>query len=124
MPDDAIPLQGLRILVVEDDFLVGQTLLAMLEDAGATVLGPIGWAHEALAFVTNNPGQFDCAVLDVNLHGEKSYAVADALVERNVDFVFSTGYGANALDPKYRHFKRCEKPFALNVLVQALAQTS
>jgi DNA-binding LytR/AlgR family response regulator len=121
MPENDTPLQGRRILVVEDDFLVGQTLLAMLEDAGAVVLGPIGWAHEALAFVANNQDQFDSAVLDINLHGEKSYPIADELVKLNVDFVFSTGYGANAVDPKYRNFKRCEKPFTLNMLVQALA---
>jgi CheY-like chemotaxis protein len=65
-------LEGRRILVVEDDFLVAQGLCGMLEEAGATIVGPFGWADEALKFVETHLNAFDSAVLDVDLHGEKS----------------------------------------------------
>src|SRR5215207_4792017 len=91
-------LEGRRILVVEDDFLVAQILCEILEDAGAVVVGPIGWVEEALAFLDGNDTAFDSAILDINLHGEKSYVIADVLVSRNIRFAFATGYGGDALD--------------------------
>jgi CheY-like chemotaxis protein len=115
-------LENRRILVVEDDFLVAQSLCAMLEEAGARVLGPIGWADEALAFVEREAGALDAAVLDVDLHGERSYAIADALTRQDVRFVFATGYGAEALDPAYQGYPRCEKPFEPTVLLNALCR--
>jgi CheY-like chemotaxis protein len=113
-------LTGRRILVVEDDYLVAQALCAVLEDAGATVVGPIGWLDEALDFVTTQGDRFDAAVLDVNLHGEKSYPIADRLRALNIHFVFTTGYGADALDATYQQYPRCEKPFSEQALLHAL----
>ncbi|WP_144157444.1 response regulator [Paraburkholderia sp. BCC1885] len=117
-------LQGRRILVVEDDFLVAQGLCGLLEEAGATVVGPLGWADEALKFVHAHLDKFDSAVLDVDLHGEKSYPIADWLATREVRFVFTTGYGADALDSGYLHYPRCEKPFDVRMLFQALTRSA
>ncbi|HEY1932658.1 MAG TPA: response regulator [Acetobacteraceae bacterium] len=114
-------LEGLRILVVEDDYLVAQIVCAMLEDAGATIVGPIGWAREALAFIETGATPFDRAILDIDLHGVKSYPLADALARRNIRFAFATGYGGGALDPAYREFPRCEKPFNERALIGVLA---
>lgn len=114
-------LQGCRILVVEDDFMVAQVLCDLLEDAGATVIGPIGWATEALAFVEDHSDGIDRAILDVNLHGETSYAIARALQTRNVRFAFATGYGAESLDEGFRGFPRCLKPFQQRDLLAVLS---
>jgi CheY-like chemotaxis protein len=113
-------LQGRRILVVEDEYLIAEVLTQMLEDAGATVLGPIGWRDEALAFIRGDGSAFDVAVLDVNLHGQSSYPIADALIERGIDFVFTTGYGTDALNEAYRGYPRCTKPFDQQGLFAAL----
>ena len=122
MSQAAATLQGRRILVVEDDFLVAQVLCDILEDAGAEVLGPIGWLNDALAFIRDRSSVLDCVILDLNLHGEMSYSIADALVHRKVPFVFATGYGANAVDSGYRSYPRCEKPITIRDLVAALIQ--
>ena len=114
-------LQGRRILVIEDDFLVAEILTEMLEEAGATILGPIGWRDEALAFVNHDSTRFDTVVLDINLHGQPSYPIADALIARDIQFVFMTGYGAGALEAAYRGYPRCEKPFEQKALLAALA---
>lgn len=117
-------LQGRRILVIEDDFFVAQALCELIKEAGATVVGPIGWADEALTYIKSNKAVFDSVVLDVDLHGEKSYAIADWLAEQRVGFVFTTGYGADALDPAYAGFPRCEKPFDPRTLFKALGHST
>jgi CheY-like chemotaxis protein len=118
------PLQGRRILVVEDDYLVAEVVTEMLEDAGAIVLGPIGWRDEALSFINSDSAAFDAALLDINLHGEASYPVADALIRRDIHFAFTTGYGAGALNEAYRSYRRCEKPFREQTLLAALNAVS
>lgn len=114
-------LQGRRVLVIEDDYLVAQVVCDLLEEAGAKIIGPIGWVDEAIAFIKGNGTAFDIAVLDVNLHGQKSYQIADTLWAQHVGFVFMTGYGADALDAAYRHYPRCAKPLNQQTIVNALA---
>jgi CheY-like chemotaxis protein len=114
-------LAGCRILVIEDDFLVGQVILDMLEDEGAEVLGPIGAVDEAVAFVAEQATTFDHVILDLNLHGVKSYPVADVLAQHNVPFVFMTGYGKDALDETHRVYPHCIKPITRADLLAALA---
>jgi DNA-binding NtrC family response regulator len=116
--DGAQPLRGCRILVVEDDYLLTLVLTDFLEEAGAEVIGPIGWVEEALAFIEHDVHEFNAAVLDVNLHGSKSYPIADALAARSIKFIFATGYGADALDEGYRHYARCEKPVDQAALIK------
>lgn len=115
-------LRDRRILVVEDDYLVAQVLVDFLEEAGATVVGPVGWVDEALALIEASAAGIDGAILDINLHGSRSYPVADALTGRSIPFIFATGYGSDALDEPYRMHRRCEKPFDHSGLISALAQ--
>jgi DNA-binding NtrC family response regulator len=116
-------LCGRRVLVVEDDYLIAEALVETLEIAGAVVLGPIGWAAEALAAVQDKNANFDAVLLDIDLHGEKSYAIADALAVRGMPFVLTTGYDANAIDRAYRQYPRCEKPLSERALLAALTAT-
>jgi CheY-like chemotaxis protein len=114
-------LVGRRILVIEDDYLVAQILTALLEDAGAVVLGPIGWRDEALSFIERDSSTFDSALLDINLHGQTSYPIADALTALGIRFAFTTGYDMSAIDEAYRDYPRCAKPFQEDKLLAALA---
>ena len=82
---------GRSILVVEDEMLVLMSIETMLEDLGCTAIAAAASVNEALALIEQQ--RFDVAMLDVNLDGEKSYAVADSLIGRGIPFVFSTGYG-------------------------------
>ncbi|WP_025601115.1 hypothetical protein [Burkholderia sp. WSM2230] len=70
-----------------------------------------------------SPGRhehIDAAILDVDLNGEKSYSVADALASRHIRFIFATGYGTDAVDDPYRHYPRCQKPFDHQMLFRTL----
>lgn len=121
MVEPRTSLDGRKILVVEDDYLEAVALSSLLEEVGASVVGPIGWAQEALSLVEQGEQRVDAAILDVDLHGERSYAIADALASRHIGFIFATGYGADTVDRRYRDCPRCQKPIDSRVLLKALS---
>jgi CheY-like chemotaxis protein len=103
-------LEGKRILVVEDEPLIGIMLTDILESAGCVVLGPAYDVRQALNLLADDG--IDCAVLDVNLgSGQTSAPIADALEERKIPFMFATGYGEDALRTKDRERFRVDKPY-------------
>ena len=112
-------MDGRRILLVEDDYFIADAMLGALEDAGATVLGPVSSVKEALALLDGEP-EVDSAILDINLNGEMVYPVADALTARGVPFIFATGYDEAAVPPAWRHVIRCEKPVNATAVARAL----
>jgi CheY-like chemotaxis protein len=114
------PFSGRRILVVEDEMIVAWLLEDMLADLGCAVVGPAGSVNQALAMI--DAEAIDVAVLDVNLNGQTSYPVADALAARGVPFVFSTGYDRDRLLDGYRAFPVLQKPYHLSELGDTLAK--
>jgi CheY-like chemotaxis protein len=82
-------LAGCRILVVEDEMLILMNIELALSDLGCSTIFVAATVSQALALLSQR--DFDIALLDVNLAGEKSYPVADALSERGIPFAFSTG---------------------------------
>ena len=62
-------LEGVRVLVVEDEFLVAMLIEDMLQSAGCVVSGPIPRVTEALAALGHET--YDAAILDVNLGSER-----------------------------------------------------
>lgn len=107
-----------RILVVEDEMLIGMLLEDMLTDLGHEVAAVVPRLKEALAAVERET--FDCAVLDVHLHGESAFPVAEALGKKGVPFVFATGYGERGLPETYRGRPVLQKPFAKDDLERVL----
>jgi DNA-binding response OmpR family regulator len=112
------PLGHKRILIVEDEYLLGFSLLEDLTEAGADVVGPISTVDEALQIVTSET--FDLAVLDINVRGEMSFPVADALLARNVPLVFLTGYDGDVIPDRLQRLPRLGKPYDPKALAIAL----
>ena len=112
-------LEGVRVLVVEDEYLVAALIEQILESAGCVVMGPVARVPEALDAVDHD--DCDAAVLDVNLAGERINPVADALSERHVPFMFVTGYGVNALPRRYAERPHIGKPFRMAQLLGMLS---
>jgi CheY-like chemotaxis protein len=108
-----------RILVVEDEYLIRMLLEDMLSDIGHSVTAAVGTIAEAKELAAN--GEFDCAVLDVNLDGQEIFPVADILIKRGMPFVFVTGYGEGSLPETYRGRPALQKPFQSERLEQTLA---
>ncbi len=114
-------LRGCRILVVEDEYMLADELRTELCDAGAVVLGPAGTVGDALDMISRQ-SHIDGVILDVNLRGEMAFSAADLLVERNVPFVFTTGYDASAIPSRFEHVVRCEKPISLVKILRAIGR--
>lgn len=111
-------LSGLRILVVEDEAAISLLLEDMLLDFGCEVIGPAARLAAALEVVTHE--KVDIAILDVNVAGEPIYPVAEALAQRGIPFVFSTGYGSAGIRDTFRDRPVLQKPFAQQDLKQKL----
>jgi CheY-like chemotaxis protein len=102
-------LRGRRILIVEDESMVIMLLEDFLSDIGCTVVGVASRLDEALARAA--APDFDAAILDVNLNGQQSFALARDIIGRGRAVVFSTGYGASTLPADLRHVPVLQKPF-------------
>lgn len=111
-------LAGRRILIVEDESLVAMLLETILEDMGCTPVGPASSIDEGLRLVSSE--QLDGALLDVNVAGRQVFPVAEALRERGVPFVFSTGYGEGGLPDEWRGQRTIQKPFTEAAVHEAL----
>ncbi len=109
---------GLRVFVVEDEYLIRMLLEDMLAEIGFTVAAAAGTVAEATDLA--NSTAFDVAILDVNLDGQEVYPVAEILSRRNVPFVFVTGYGGRGLPDPYRDRLTLQKPFQLDDLKRTL----
>jgi DNA-binding NtrC family response regulator len=114
------PLSGRRVLVVEDEMIVAWLLEDMLADLGYAVVGPASRLNQALALLDTEA--IEAAVLDVNLNGQKSFPIADALAARGVPFAFSTGYHKESLPNSYQDFPALQKPFDRSELADTLAK--
>ncbi|MFC0410676.1 response regulator [Roseomonas elaeocarpi] len=112
-------LTGRRLLVAEDDYLIADEMRELLEESGAEVVGPAPTVRDAMELLAG-AGAIDGAVLDVNLRGEMSYGVADALLARGVPFVFVTGYDSGVIPQRYAAVGRCEKPVRIDAVLRAL----
>ena len=113
------PLSGRRVLVVEDESLVAMLLETILEDMGCLPVGPASTVEEGLAMAVDGE-RLDAALLDVNVAGREVFPIADALRERGLPFVFSTGYGEGGLPDDWRGHPTVQKPFTENAIREAL----
>jgi len=100
---------GRCVLVVEDEYFLADCLACDLRETGAVVVGPVGSVEDALALV-EAAERLDGAVVDINLHGEMAFPVADALIARGVPLVFATGYDHASLPKAYAAIPGCQKP--------------
>lgn len=119
MAQSAKGLDGLRILVVEDNFLAAEVVRDALERNGCTVVGPVGRVADGLRLAEREA--LDGAVLDINLNGERCFAIAEALRGRDVPFVFLTGYDDTApMPPELKGTRLLGKPVAEEHLIAAV----
>jgi CheY-like chemotaxis protein len=119
-PTDAMtPGRPLRVLVVEDNLLIAETISDMLQDCGCVVLGPVPDLQRGMQMLEGE--QPDAVLLDINLCGTLSFPLAAALEQRGVPFVFMTGYDEGSLfPPEFRAVRRISKPFDAKDVAEVL----
>ena len=109
-----------RILVVEDDVLIGMELSERLGEMGYAVLGPAETLAAADALLGELP---DAALLDANLDGESTIALGARLHAAGVPVAFCTGYDhLRGLPPELAKTPILTKPIADEPLKAALAK--
>ena len=116
--DNSGPLAGLRVLVVEDDYFIADEICTTLRNGGAEVLGPAPDIEHGLDVVKSE--RLDCAVLDINLHGDLAFNLAAELRRRGTPSIFATGYDQSVLPGNFSDSVRLEKPVNLTELLRAV----
>ncbi|HVY52516.1 MAG TPA: response regulator [Devosia sp.] len=108
------------VLILEDEGLVSILLEEIVRDMGARVVDVFATAREALKALAS--ASYDCAILDVLVRDGSSMQVADALVERRIPFIFSSGVGIDAVDARHQCHRLISKPFDDEVLRRHLCE--
>lgn len=119
-PQELEALRGLRVLVVEDNYVLAESMRWALEGFGCDVVGPVPSSERALDLLADLV--VDAAILDIDLQGKSSAPVAEHLLEAGLPFLFLTGFESTAQLPESLHERPClNKPVDPDVLANALA---
>ena len=111
-------LSAIRVLVVEDEAAVAMMIEDMLEELGCIVVASVGQVARACEAAAT--AKIDLALLDVNLNGQLVFPVAGILRDRQIPFVFSTGYGARGVPAEFSDYGVLGKPFSQVELRQSI----
>lgn len=108
-----------KLLVVEDEMLIAMQLTESLEDAGWSVMGPASTVEEAHQLLSTSPMP-DAAILDINLHGNTVYPLANTLRRLGVPILFCTGYENLDANQQFEDCQRIRKPADAAQLISAV----
>ena len=112
------PLEGLNILVAEDESLIAFDLTAMLTRFGCHVVGPAARIEDVIRLA--RAGQIDGALLDVNLRGRQIFDILPELLALDLKVVLTSGYDdATLFPPAFRGLPRISKPVDEKALREA-----
>jgi CheY-like chemotaxis protein len=114
-----LSLNGTRVLIVEDNYVVADALKYLIDGYEGSVVAIVPTVERAIAALAE--GGVDIAVLDINLHGASVVPVAQHLQAQSIPFVFLTGYGDGDILPvQLRDQPRLDKPVDAERLVRAM----
>ena len=115
-----MPLDGLRILVVEDDYFLAADAAMTIEAAGGKVVGPFATAEDARDALDANGA--DLAIIDINLGSGPAFDLARHLDMVGLPFLIATGYDQAVVPDDLKRVVRLEKPFRSDELISAAAR--
>lgn len=111
-------LAGRRVLLIEDDYYLATDTCTALENAGATVIGPLADQQSAAALAGLQP--IDCAVLDINDGNGPSFVAARAMRDYGVPILFLTGYDQAVIPAEFHDAACLQKPVRERDLIAAV----
>jgi CheY-like chemotaxis protein len=112
-------LEGLRILIAEDNLFAAMELEQTLLAFGCQPVGPVAGLDQAMSLALHE--DLDGALLDVELQGQLVFAVAEELQRRRIPMIFASGYGTDDVFPAaFVHHPRLPKPFGEDDIRRAL----
>jgi DNA-binding NtrC family response regulator len=120
MTEIALPLTGTRVLLIEDEPLVAMMLEEFVYELGGACV--TASTPEAVFEALERQGA-DFAIVDVSLSPNgPDFAIADALADLGVRFVFSSGHSAAELPARHREVPFLSKPYSLDDLARAVSR--
>lgn len=105
------------VLIAEDEMIVAMMLEDLMERAGYRVL-LVARLERGLELAASEP--IDAAILDINLAGQMSFPLADALQLRRIPFMFASGYGREGLSERHHDAMVLQKPYGMSEIKAAL----
>ena len=111
----------MRIVIVDDEFLIVKSLSALLTRAGHHVAGTAGSLTRGLDLIDTT--EMDIAIIDANLNGVSAEPLVKRLSERNVPALLITGY-SDKQRPSWAPDGFLTKPFDLEDLLEAVEALS
>ena len=109
------------VFLVEDEALIRMMMVDMLEELGHIVVAEAANIKDASALAQT--ADFEIAILDINVAGERIDDVAEIIAARRLPFIFASGYGAAGPPHKFRHIPTLQKPFVIERLGMAIEET-
>jgi DNA-binding NtrC family response regulator len=117
--DSAVALDGARILIVEDEYIISVELGAMLAAAGAEAIGPCQTLAQAHSLIGRD--RISGAILDFRLGGDTSLPLTRQLHQRGIPFLFFTGQvNTKQISAEYPGAKVIAKPFQRPAILAAI----
>jgi CheY-like chemotaxis protein len=114
------PLSGLRVLLLEDEYLIAVDVEQLCQDNGARSVAIVRSLDELDSTAVDQP-DFDVAIIDLILNGASTLDFAQQLQARGLPFVFATGY--TELDEVGQRFPGVpivSKPYSSGDLLEAV----
>jgi len=116
---DATDLSNRRVLVIEDSPVVAPFTADLLSDLGFEVVGPA--PNMATARELAETEEFDAAILDIHIRGERVFSICEVLEARKIPFILTSGYADWQVPDKWRDRPRLQKPYTIDQVEQALS---
>lgn len=115
-------LKDMRLIYVEDEPLIALDTEIMLRDIGFDHVTLCHTFDQAMSEIESNT--FDVAVLDLNLNGRNSSALAERLIAKGSQVIFTTGYSRGEELPGGIEADLIGKPFERADLETALKRAT
>jgi DNA-binding NtrC family response regulator len=114
------PLEGRKILIVEDEAPIALSLASAVAQAGGFAVGPAATVAASFALMADHT--LDGALLDIRLRGETSFPLADVLVVLGIPFVFVSGLSSALMPYPHRDRPLFDKPYEVHDVIATLAR--
>ncbi|MQQ35971.1 response regulator [Pseudomonas sp. SZ57] len=109
-----------KVLLVEDETMLAMLMEMMLEDLGFATAYHASTLNEGIEYARN--GEYDLAILDINIIGGDSFPIAAAIADRGIPFMFCSGYGRPGIPDAWLNRRCVAKPFSAEQLSEALSE--
>ncbi len=96
---DRLPLEGLRALIVEDEYFIAANLKRILKINGADSVRMSGSIEDAIVHFRSE--DFEFALIDINIQGEMTFLIADLFRQKEVPFAFVSGFGRASIPHRF-----------------------